>query len=270
MATSDLLLDIANQRLDRVLAVGDTQYECGALSAFDASYDHSWGRVKSITSPIPGDEEYVTGPGCGGATASGYFDYFGRPPETRPRATTASTSHPDVHRRRRSAGTWSLSTRTTDARGRPGGKSSAQVGWLRNDLDAHADVHHRHVAHAAVALEHLVVSRPVREQAAPAHLARGGRTRSRHHAPREPALLRALRPQNETGGSSSTGTREFIVGTGGKSTGTPRFAAPNSQFRSNAMGVLKLVLHDGSYNRAFIDRFGTTIDSGTDTCRNPR
>ena len=60
------------------------------------------------------------------------------------------------------------------------------------------------------------------------------------------------------------------MGTGGKSTGTPRFAAPNSQFRSNAMGVLKLVLHDGSYNRAFIDRFGTTIDSGTDTCRNPR
>ena len=49
-ATSDLLV---NRGLAAVLPVGDEQYDVGALSDFQASYDLSWGRVKSISHHSP-------------------------------------------------------------------------------------------------------------------------------------------------------------------------------------------------------------------------
>src|SRR5207249_3842120 len=67
-ATSDLLV---GGNFDGVLTLGDEQYTDGALSKFQQSYDPSWGRLKAITYPAPGNHEYLT-PG-----ASGYFDYFG-------------------------------------------------------------------------------------------------------------------------------------------------------------------------------------------------
>ena len=271
MATSDLLLDVANQRLDRVLAVGDTQYECGALSAFDASYDHSWGRVKSITSPIPGDEEYVTGPGCGGATASGYFDYFGAAAGD-PSKGYYSVNVPSGCTSASPVCWHVVALNTNDGCSRVAcGKSSAQVSWLRNDLDAHADsctivMWHTPRWRSSTSSSSGPFANKLPQHIWPAAVGHGAdiTLHGNQH------FYERFAPQNETGGSSSTGTRAFIVGTGGKSTGTPRFAAPNSQFRSNAMGVLKLTLHEGSYGWAFIDRSGTTIDSGTDTCRNPR
>ncbi len=63
---------------DRVLALGDEQYECGGATAFAQSYDKSWGAFKSKTYPAVGDEEYATsGTGCGASGADGYFGYFG-------------------------------------------------------------------------------------------------------------------------------------------------------------------------------------------------
>ena len=82
-ATSDLALGLD---ADAVLALGDLQYECGGYEAFLASYDPSWGRLKDITHPVPGNHEYeeaaASGSGDGtdcsaGPDASGYFRYFG-------------------------------------------------------------------------------------------------------------------------------------------------------------------------------------------------
>ena len=55
MATSNLLV---NHGYSDVLPLGDNQYYCGSLAAFQASYDKSWGRVKSISHPVPGVHEY--------------------------------------------------------------------------------------------------------------------------------------------------------------------------------------------------------------------
>src|SRR3954447_5185602 len=66
-ATSDLL---TGGSYAQVLPLGDTQYENGDLAKFQASYDPSWGRVKSISRPAVGNHEYDT------ASAAGYFDYF--------------------------------------------------------------------------------------------------------------------------------------------------------------------------------------------------
>jgi chitodextrinase len=63
---------------DRVLALGDTQYECGGTAAYNQSYDPTWGAFKAITYPAVGDNEYITsGTDCGAAGADGYFAYFG-------------------------------------------------------------------------------------------------------------------------------------------------------------------------------------------------
>ena len=60
------------KRLDpeAVLALGDLQYEEGSLYGFRHSYDRSWGDLKKITYPIPGNHEYRT------AGAKGYYSYF--------------------------------------------------------------------------------------------------------------------------------------------------------------------------------------------------
>jgi len=64
--------------VDNVLALGDLQYACGGLTAFQQSYDPTWGLYKAITKPVPGNHEYQTSGGTGCSTnASGYYSYFG-------------------------------------------------------------------------------------------------------------------------------------------------------------------------------------------------
>ena len=64
------------------------------------------------------------------------------------------------------------------------------------------------------------------------------------------------------------GVREFVVGTGGYFFYDLGVRKPNSEVWSNAnYGVLKLVLHDGSYDWEFVPVAGGTFtDSGTDSC----
>src|SRR5436853_3343408 len=81
-ATSAILQDLlASTNLQRILAVGDTQYQCGGLQAFNQSYGPTWGQsaLKAITSPVPGDQEYLTtgGTDCSATPGGGYFSYFG-------------------------------------------------------------------------------------------------------------------------------------------------------------------------------------------------
>lgn len=64
-----LLAEFVNP--DAVLALGDLQYESGSYDAFMEMYDPTWGRLKDITYPVPGNHEYYT-PG-----AAGYAEYFG-------------------------------------------------------------------------------------------------------------------------------------------------------------------------------------------------
>ena len=73
-ATSNLMLRIPH--LAAVLALGDDQYECGRASAFAKSYAPSWGRLKAITHPVPGNHEY--GRVCHVDDPTPYFQYFGK------------------------------------------------------------------------------------------------------------------------------------------------------------------------------------------------
>ena len=98
-ATANL---IAQGSYDRVLALGDEQYDCGSLDAFNTSYDASWGRFVGKTLPVPGNHEAKTTSDYGEAGCSknqtGYFTYFAnhgvgdRRAASTATGTTASTS----------------------------------------------------------------------------------------------------------------------------------------------------------------------------------
>jgi hypothetical protein len=68
--TSDLLF---RMDLVAILAAGDLQYEDGALWKFEQSFEPSWGRLKPLIRPVPGNHEYDD------PDATGYFDYFNGP-----------------------------------------------------------------------------------------------------------------------------------------------------------------------------------------------
>jgi hypothetical protein len=117
-ATSDLLVAAAPAA---VLPLGDNQYEDGALAKYQQSYDPSWGRVKAVSRPIPGDGDY------GVSGAAGYFDYFGAAVGTRGKGYYSY----DV-------GAWHVIA-LNSACGKVGGcgPGSPQEQWLRADLAAH-------------------------------------------------------------------------------------------------------------------------------------
>jgi hypothetical protein len=75
-------------------------------------------------------------------------------------------------------------------------------------------------------------------------------------------------PQNPSGlADASSGIREFVVGTGGKSLRSFDATKSNSEFRYNQRdGVIKLTLYDGGYDWEFISTDGVTRDSGSGIC----
>ena len=123
-ATSDLML---GRPLSALLVLGDIQYEEGTLSAFQASYHPSWGRLNSIVRPVPGNHEYET-PG-----AAGYFDYFNGPGVQNGPGGARGKGYYSFD-----VANWhiiALNSNCTEAGGCEEG--SAQNEWLEADLAAH-------------------------------------------------------------------------------------------------------------------------------------
>jgi serine/threonine-protein kinase len=69
---------LQRDELSAVLALGDNQYETGTFNEYVTYYDRWWGKVKTITEPVPGDHEYNHNPE---SRAHGYFAYWGTPAE---------------------------------------------------------------------------------------------------------------------------------------------------------------------------------------------
>ncbi len=254
-AVSDLLVGAG---LTAVLPLGDTQYECGGLSAFNTSYDPSWGRIKSITRPAIGNHEYSTtgGTDCDSTgQAKGYFDYFGAAAGDRAKGYYSF----DI-------GSWHLVALNSNCSKVGGcGPGSAQDTWLRQDLAANP-------ARCTLGFWHHPPFssgnyRPGVASAVPlfqalydygADVALVGHDHNyERFAPQDPAG--ALDP--------AAGVRQFTVGTGGKNHHAFQGAIPNSEWRDGTnYGVLKLTLHDGSYDWQFVSESGVPIDSGSDLC----
>jgi hypothetical protein len=247
---------------DAVLPVGDTQYDCGQLSAFQAVYDPTWGQVKSISHPAVGDNEYI-GSTCSTPGASGYFTYFGAAasPLDQP-CTRACKGYYSYD-----LGSWHIIALNTECSEVGGcGSTSPQGKWLKADLAAHP-------AACTLAYWH----RP--------YFTDGGGTTSRSryfvktlYATLADVLLvghahiyERFAPMDPFQVANANGIRQFIVGTGGKSHGSlATTPPPNAEARNRTTyGVLRLTLHAGSYDWRFVPEAGKTFaDSGTQACHN--
>ena len=129
-STSDIF--VTDSTVDRVLALGDLQYECASYGDFLGSYAPSWGRAKTITRPALGNHEYITGtdpfgvscPGGGG----GYFQYFAASPSVNVAPPGGYYSW-DI-------GSWHMVVLNSNCKFVSCKGSGAQVTWLKSDLAA--------------------------------------------------------------------------------------------------------------------------------------
>lgn len=240
---------------DVVLALGDTQYPSGALAHYLAAYAPSWGRLKAVTHPVPGNHEYQT------RGAQGYFDYFnGIGARTGP-AGDRDRGYYDFR-----LGSWhliALNTNCAEVRGCHAG--SPQEVWLRQTLSAVR-------ARCTLAYFHypLFSSGPndgtsaVRPlwQALYDHGAEVVLNGHEHSYER-------FAPQTPQGvEDQERGIRQFVVGTGGYSL-TPFVALRRNSEERNArdFGVLRLELLPDGYGWKFVSvAGGAYYDAGFGAC----
>jgi Calcineurin-like phosphoesterase len=223
----------------RVLAVGDLQYDKGELKNFRRSYDKSWGRLKQITRPVPGNHEYYT------SGASGYYTYFG----------LTSPGYRAVR-----IGTWRvylLNSVCSEI------DCAAERVWLRQDMNANP------VRCSAVVMHYPRYSSG--EHGSDPGMTRFWRIAHRHGA--DVALAghdhdyERFAPMDAVGNVRRGGLRSFVVGTGGKSLYRKKSSATGSRyFRADKFGVLLMRLGDGRYSWRFRALGGTVRDSGSARC----
>jgi len=254
-AVSDLLLQ---SHLTGVLGLGDEQYECAGLSAFASSYDPTWGRLKAITYPAPGNHEYQTsgGTNCDAAgNAAGYYTYFG-----------AAAGDPSKGYYSFDLGTWHLIALNASC-AKVGGcfAGSPEEVWLKNDLATHTNRctlafwHNPRYSSGGVGNDSTFSPFWQDLYNANAELVLVGHD---HEYER-------FAPQNASSGlDTGRGIREFVVGTGGKTHTNFATIRANSEVRNNdTFGFLKLTLHPSSYDWQFVPEPGKTFtDSGSTAC----
>jgi acid phosphatase type 7 len=237
-ATSRLVLD--RPGIDRVLTLGDNQYEHGWLSQYLAYYDHTWGRFKGKTSPSPGNHDH--GPG--------YYRYWGAAAGPRGLGYYAFD-----------LGGWRLYALNSSL---PLDEASEQYLWLRQDLEdnlrpcALAYWHHPrwssgpHGNHPEMdAVWDLL------------HTSGAEVVLSGHDH-----LYERFAPLDERGDAVSEGMRQFVVGTGGRSHYGIRSVQQGSEVRNTtSYGVLRLNLRPDGYDWRFLRAGGGFVDAGSDACR---
>jgi calcineurin-like phosphoesterase family protein len=255
-STSNLLV---NAGLTAVLGLGDEQYETATLSGFTKSYDPSWGRLKPITFPAPGNHEYLS------SGAKGYFDYFNGPGNFTGRAGDRDKGYYSFD-----IGTWHMIALNSNDQCQlvSCGKGSPQETWLRNDLATHPRVctlafwHHPRFSsgHGGSATFMSAIFQDLYDAGVDVVL--GGHAHD----------YERFAPQNPKGAlDRSRGIRQFVVGTGGAFFTALGSRVANSEVRNNSTyGVLTLALHPASYNWRFVPESAKGFsDSGSDSCHGP-
>ncbi len=247
LATSDRALSLSPAA---VLLLGDNQYDNGALAKYQASFDPSWGRLKGITFPAPGNHEYAT------AGGQGYYDYFGMAAGD-PAKGWYSFDLPG-------AGGWHLIALNSNCTAIGGcAASNPQGQWLAADLAAHPGVctlaywHHPRFSSGPHGNDALFQDFWTLLAAAGTDLVLNGHDHG----------YERFAPQSPAGVADPDGAREIVVGTGGKDLTSVVTVRANSEVRNYAsFGVLELTLHPNGYEWRFISDTGTTLDSGRGLC----
>jgi hypothetical protein len=233
---------------DVAVTLGDNQYSSGTLAQYLASYDLQWGRFRDKTKPSPGNHEWNT------ANAQGYRDYFG------PSFLTNGGTWYSFD-----LGAWHVVSLDSECRSIGGcGPGSPVHSWLQQDLSAddHAcTLAYWHKPRFSSGANHgsNTSSQPFWDLLGSegAEIVLNGHE---HNYER-------FAPQTPLGVASTSGIRQFVVGTGGNC--CYPFGPPiaNSEVRiTGTRGIVELTLAATSYSWRFIAVGGAVLDSGTGDC----
>jgi hypothetical protein len=230
-----------------VFTAGDNAYDSGSASDYATKYDPTWGSFKSRTHPAPGNHEYLT------SGAAGYISYFGA-------ATVTNNVDGGLYYGWNVGNGWRAYSLNTEI-----STTGAQLTWLRNDVAAHPGMryllysHHPRYSSSAVHPPETTIC-PLWDA-----LAATGRLEiviAGHNHQYE-----RFAPMDCAGHETADGAVSFVVGTGGKTLYDFGVTRPGSRFRNATdFGVLKLVLHDTSFDWQFLasgrGRVGATGNAG--------
>ena len=242
--TSDLAIA---RDYDAALLLGDLQYDSGTLAAYQQAFDPTWGRLRAISYPAPGNHEYVT-PG-----AAGYFAYWGE----RAGDPTQGWYSTDV-------GGWHVIALNSNCAAVGGcTPGSPQETWLRADLRSHpaactlAFWHHPRFSSALHGSDRITQPLYQALEDARADLILVGH----EHDYERFAASRADGTVDPSGG-----IRQIVAGTGGRS--LYAFGPPlaGSEVRISTYGLLQLRLRADGYDWTFLREDGSTGDTGTTAC----
>lgn len=265
-AVSDV---VRSQDADAFIPLGDIQYQDGRLEAFQQSYDRSFGDLKSITRPVPGNHEYNQPYGAG------YYAYFG---DAAHQETKGSYSY-DI-------GDWHVvainSVMCTPSK--PCGPGSEMARWLAADAAANtksctmAVWHHplwsagNHGGYTPM----IPVWNQLNSYGTDMVLTGHDHMYQRFQPIGEASLTADGKLSAPV--VTENGMVEYVVGTGGEDNYDPNpnadpqlvsaLAATASNPNPAVFGALKLQLDQGSYQADFVPAQGTTFtDSASRGCR---
>ena len=242
-----------------VQTLGDNAYNSGTPKQFGC-FDDSWGVAKDRMHPALGGHDYMT------EGAAGYLDYF--KDALAPFAPTATD--PGQGWYAYDLGEWRIIVLNSICQHIGGcDATSPQVAWLEAEVKAHparcslAVIHNPRFSSGRKGNEDEVEPLWDVLQAAGVDVVLSGD----NHA------YERLAPMTPTGHKSTTGIRQFVVGTGGArnylfSEGEMH---PNTEAGTDQMhGVLKLTLKPDSYAWDFLPEAGRTFsDTGSTECHEP-
>lgn len=232
---------------DRVIALGDLQYESGAREDFLDGWSRSWGRFKQIIVPVPGNHEYYT------EGAGDYLDYFG----------TANHYVLEI-------GSWRAYLLDSNC---SVVSCDDQAAWLAQDAADHpgtcaiAAMHHPRFSSGGQHGSQPEVQ-PLWEAAVlnGVDVVLAGHD---HHYERFALMDAGAEPvADDAGADAPDAARSFVVGTGGKSLYDMDEPVEGSEYTQNDdFGVLELTLSEGSYAWRFVTTGGQVLDEGEEACR---
>jgi Calcineurin-like phosphoesterase len=233
-----------------VFADGDLTHNDGTDGDYTKTYSPTWGRFRARTISVPGNHEYFT------LHAAGYFNYMG------PAAGDPTKGYYSMR-----LGAWHIIVLNSNCSFVSCAAGGAQETWLKNDLAANTQLCTLTLWHEPLYTSSTIITPNTSVQPLwqdlynyNADLIVNG------HA----HVYERFAPQDAGGNlDAARGIIEIVAGTGGAS----HFAfnsiiAPNSLVRnSTTYGVLKLTLHQSSFDWQFVPVAGQTFtDSGTQAC----
>jgi Calcineurin-like phosphoesterase len=272
---------------DRVLILGDEQYQVGRYTDFTGSFDHTYGAFKWLHRPAPGNHEFYSEHGESGVHGYGYFSYYNGyqvDPTTGNPVTTSVVAGdggapvvqpvplPDGQAGQFGTngdgwysfdlGDWHIISLNIECNVQPGGCSptgawlAAETQWLANDLahnHARCTLAYWHQPTFSAADTAVAGSKSTTAEGTAADTwwkllyANGADVVLNGH---DHLYARFIPLDPNANPDPRRGIREFIVGTGGETLDQP---VPNatSQYIATATGyywgVMKLTLHQDGY-----------------------